>query len=49
MARARRVGLLLGGDSFSVLPDATGPAARDPKAFQWFAGRRVFDAALRGR
>jgi hypothetical protein len=46
-APARRVGLFLGNDTFSVLTDATGAAAQDPKAYQWFAGRRVFDAALR--
>lgn len=46
-APARRVGLFLGDNSFSVLTDATGPAAEDPKSRQWFSGRRLFDAALR--
>ncbi|MDF3839742.1 hypothetical protein P3W85_43425 [Cupriavidus basilensis] len=46
-APARRVGLFLGDNSFSVLTDATGPAAQDPKSRDWFAGRKVFDAALR--
>ena len=46
-APARRVGLFLGDNSFSVLTDATGPAAQDPKSREWFAGRRLFDAALR--
>ncbi len=47
VAPARRVGLFLGDNSFSVLTDATGPAAQDPKSRDWFAGRRLFDAALR--
>ena len=47
VAPARRVGLFLGDNSFSVLTDATGPAAQDPKSREWFAGRRLFDAALR--
>lgn len=46
-APARRVGLFLGDNSFSILTDATGPAAQDPKSHDWFAGRKVFDAALR--
>lgn len=46
-APARRVGLFLGDNSFSVLTDATGPAAQDPKNRAWFAGRKLFDAALR--
>ncbi|CAN7769585.1 hypothetical protein LJR084_007535 [Variovorax sp. LjRoot84] len=46
-APARRVGLFLGDNSFSILTDATGPAARDLKSRQWFSGRRLFDAALR--
>lgn len=46
-APARRVGLFLSQNSFTVLTDANGPAAVDPKSNAWFAGRRVFDAALR--
>lgn len=46
-APARRVGLFLGDNTFSILTDATGPAAQDPKSNAWFAGRRIFDAALR--
>lgn len=46
-APARRVGLFLGDNSFSVLSDVHGPAAEDPKEFAWFGGRRLFDAALR--
>lgn len=47
VAPARRVGLFLGNNSFSILSDAHGPAAQDPKEFAWFSGRRLFDAALR--
>ena len=47
VAPARRVGLFLGDNGFSVLSDAQGPVARDPKGFAWFGGRRLFDAALR--
>jgi hypothetical protein len=46
-APARRVGLFLGDNSWSILSDAQGPAAQDPKEFAWFSGRRLFDAALR--
>ena len=46
-APARRVGLFLGDNSFSILTDATGPAAQDPKSRDWFTGRKLFDAALR--
>lgn len=46
-APARRVGLFLGDNTFTVLTDATGPAAIDPKSNAWFGGRRVFDAAIR--
>lgn len=46
-APARRVGLFLGHNSWSILSDAQGPAAQDPKEFAWFSGRRLFDAALR--
>jgi hypothetical protein len=47
VAPARRVGLFLGHNSWSILSDAQGPAAEDPKEFAWFGGRRLFDAALR--
>jgi hypothetical protein len=47
VAPARRVGLFLGDNSWSILSDAQGPAAEDPKEFAWFSGRRLFDAALR--
>ena len=47
VAPARRVGLFLGNNSWSILSDAQGPAARDPKEFAWFSGRRLVDAALR--
>ncbi|HRP74685.1 MAG TPA: hypothetical protein PKZ27_03760 [Rhodocyclaceae bacterium] len=47
VAPARRVGLFLGHNSWSILSDAQGPAAKDPKEFAWFGGRRLFDAALR--
>lgn len=47
VAPARRVGLFLGDNSWSILSDAQGPAAEDPKEFAWFGGRRLFDAALR--
>lgn len=47
VAPARRVGLFLGDNSWSILSDAQGPAAQDPKEFAWFSGRRLFDAALR--
>lgn len=47
VAPARRVGLFLGNNSWSILSDAQGPAAQDPKEFAWFGGRRLFDAALR--
>ncbi|MBV6416750.1 MAG: hypothetical protein CMLOHMNK_01365 [Steroidobacteraceae bacterium] len=47
VAPARRVGLFLGDNSWSILSDAQGPAAQDPKEFAWFSGRRIFDAALR--
>jgi len=47
IAPARRVGLFLGDNSWSILSDAQGPAAADPKAFAWFSGRRLFAAALR--
>jgi len=47
IAPARRVGLFLGNNSWSILSDAQGPAATDPKAFAWFSGRRLFAAALR--
>ena len=47
VAPARRVGLFLGHNSWSILSDAQGPAAQDPKEFAWFSGRRLFDAALR--
>ena len=46
-APARRVGLFLGDNTFTVLTDATGTAALDPKSNAWFAGRRIFDAAIR--
>ena len=46
-APARRVGLFLGDNSFSILTDATGPAAQDPKSNSWFSGRKLFDASLR--
>jgi hypothetical protein len=46
VAPARRVGLFLGDNSWSILSDAQGPAAHDPKEFAWFSGRRLFDAAL---
>lgn len=47
VAPARRVGLFLGHNSWSILSDAQGPAADDPKEYAWFSGRRLFDAALR--
>lgn len=47
VAPARRVGLFLGDNSWAILSEANGPAAADPKAQAWFAGRRLFDAALR--
>lgn len=47
VAPARRVGLFLGDNSWSILSDAQGPAAQDPKEFAWFSGRRLFDSALR--
>ncbi len=47
IAPARRVGLFLGHNSWSILSDAQGPAAEDPKEYAWFSGRRLFDAALR--
>jgi len=47
IAPARRVGLFLGDNSWSILSDAQGPAAADPKTFAWFGGRRMFAAALR--
>ncbi|MBL8269339.1 hypothetical protein [Steroidobacter sp.] len=47
VAPARRVGLFLGDNSWSILSDAQGPAAQDPKEFAWFSGRRLFDASLR--
>jgi len=46
-APARRVGLFLGDNSWAILSEANGPAAADPKAHNWFSGRRIFDAALR--
>lgn len=45
-APARRVGVFLGDDSFRQLAYAEGPAARDPQQFGWYAGRRLFDAAI---
>ncbi|KAF1685370.1 hypothetical protein B1992_12625 [Pseudoxanthomonas broegbernensis] len=47
VAPARRVGLFLGHNSWSILSDAQGPAAADPKEYAWFSGRRLFDAALK--
>lgn len=47
VAPARRVGLFLGHNSWAILSDASGPAAADPKTYNWFSGRRLFDAALR--
>lgn len=47
VAPARRVGLFLGDNSWSILSDAQGPAAADPKEYAWFSGRRLFDAALK--
>ena len=47
VAPARRVGLFLGHNSWSILSDAQGPAAEDPKEYAWFSGRRLFDAALK--
>lgn len=46
-APARRIGIFLGDDSFHQLTEAQAHAARDPKEFAWFAGRRLFDASLR--
>jgi len=47
IAPARRAGLFLGDNSWSILSDAQGPAAADPKSFAWFSGRRLFAATLR--
>lgn len=47
VAPSRRVGLFLGNNSWSILSDAQGPSAQDPKEYAWFGGRRLFDAALR--
>ena len=46
-APARRVGIFLGNDTFHQLSDAQGPAMMDEKERAWFAGKRLFFAAVR--
>ncbi|HEV2325407.1 MAG TPA: hypothetical protein VGS10_15750 [Terracidiphilus sp.] len=46
-APARRVGFYLSNANFHLLTAVYGPAARDPQLYDWYAGLRLFDAAIR--
>jgi hypothetical protein len=47
VAPARRVGFYLSDANFHLLTAAYGPADKDPQLHDWYAGLRLFDAALR--
>lgn len=46
-APARRVGFYLSDANFHLLTAAYGPADKDPQLHDWYAGLRLFDAAIR--
>ncbi|HEV2133474.1 MAG TPA: hypothetical protein VGR47_04370 [Terracidiphilus sp.] len=46
-APARRVGFYLSNANFHLLTAVYGPAAKDPQLYDWYAGLRLFDAAIR--
>jgi hypothetical protein len=46
-APARRVGFYLSDANFHLLTAIYGPADKDPQLHDWYAGLRLFDAAIR--
>jgi len=46
-APARRVGFYLADANFHLLTAIYGPADKDPQLHDWYAGLRLFDAAIR--